>query len=50
MGWIYLIDDGSKDKKVKDTEKCVIKRKYIVENHKNFLETTQLQNKMKHLK
>ena len=23
----YLIDDGSEDKKAKDTKKCVIKRK-----------------------
>ena len=50
MGWIYLIGDGSKDKKVKGTEECVIKRKYVVENYKNFLETTQLHNKIKYLK
>ena len=28
----YLIDDGSEDKKAKDTKKCVIKRKLKFEN------------------
>ena len=29
----YLVDDGSKDKKAKSTEKCIIKRK--LEKRKN---------------
>ena len=41
----YLIDDSSEDKK-NGAEKCVIKRKLKFENYKNFLEATQLQNKM----
>ena len=31
----YLIDDGSEDKKAKNTEKCVIKRILKFENYKN---------------
>ena len=31
----YLIDEGSKDKRVKSTKKCVIKRKLKFENYKN---------------
>ena len=38
----YLTDDSSKDKKAKDTKKCVIKRKLIFENYKNCLGATQL--------
>ena len=38
----YLIDDGSDNKKVKGTEKCVIKRKHKFEDYKNCLEATQL--------
>ena len=45
----YLIDDGSEDKKAKDTKKCVIKRKLKFENYKNYLEATQLDNKIKYL-
>ena len=45
----YLIDDGSEDKKAKDTKKCVIKRKLKFENYKNCLEATQLDNKIKYL-
>ena len=45
----YLIDDGSEDRKAKGTKKCVIKRKLKFENYKNCLETTQLDNKTKHL-
>ena len=45
----YLIDDGSEDKKPKDTKKCVIKRKLKFENYKNYLEATQLDNKLKYL-
>ena len=42
-----LLDDGNKDKKAKDTKKCVIKRKLKFENYKNYLEVTQLDNKIK---
>ena len=42
----YLTDDGSEDKKAKDTKKCVIKRKLQFENYKNCLEVTQLENKI----
>ena len=45
----YLIDDGSKDKKAKDTKKCVTKRKVKFDNCKNYLEATQLDNKINHL-
>ena len=34
----------------KKKKKCVIKRKLKFENYKNFLETTKLENKIKHLK
>ena len=37
----YLIDDGSEDKKAKDTKKF--------ENYKNCLESTQLENKINYL-
>ena len=45
----YLIDDGSEDKKAKDKEKCVIKRKLKFENYKSCLEGTQPENKINHL-
>ena len=45
----YLIDDGSEDKKARDTKKCVIKRKLKFENYKNCLEATQLDNKIFYL-
>ena len=45
----YLIDDGSKGKKAKDTKKCVTKRKPKFKNYKNCLEATQLNNKINHL-
>ena len=45
----YLIDDGSEDKKAKDTKKCVIKTKLKFENYRNCLEETQLQNKINYL-
>ena len=41
-----LKDDGSKDKKVKGTKKCVLKRKLKFVNYKNCLEATQLKNKV----
>ena len=43
----YLIDDGSEDKKVKAIKKCVINRK--LENYKNCLKATQLENKINYL-
>ena len=46
----YLIDDGSEEKKAKNTKMCTIKRKLKFENYKNHLEATQLQNKINHLK
>ena len=46
----YLIDDGSEDKKAKGTKKCVIKKQLKFENHKNYLETTQLDNEINYVK
>ena len=45
----YLIDDGSEDKKAKDTKKCVIKRKIKFEIYENCLGATQLENETNHL-
>ena len=45
----YLIDDGSEDKKAKDTKKCVMKRKLKFDNYKNCLEATQIQNNINYL-
>ena len=45
----FSIDDGSEDKKTKDTKKRVIKRKLKLENYKTCLEATQLENKIHHL-
>ena len=45
----YLIDDGSKDKKAKGTNKHVIKRKLKFENYKNCLDATQLEKKVNYL-
>ena len=47
--YIYLIDDGSEDKKSKGTKKCVIKIKIKFENYRNCLETNQLENKINYL-
>ena len=44
-----LIDDSSKDKKAKDTQKYVIERKLKSENSKNYLEATLLESKIKQL-
>ena len=44
-----LIDDSSKDKKAKDTQKYVIERKLKSENYKNCLEATPLESKIKQL-
>ena len=45
----YFIDDGSEDKKVKDTKKCVTKSKLKFENYRNFLGETQLENEINYL-
>ena len=45
----YLIDNGSEDKKTKDTKMCVIKRKLKFENDKKCLEATQFANKINYL-
>ena len=45
----YLIDDGSEYKKAKGTKKCVIKRKLKLDDYKNCLEGTQLENKINYL-
>ena len=47
--YIYLIDHGSEDKKAKGTERCAIKRKLKFENYKNYLNLTQLENKINHI-
>ena len=48
--YIYLIDDGSEDKKKQKVQKkCVIKRKVKFENYKNRLEATQVENKKNYL-
>ena len=44
-----LIDDSSKDRNAKVTKRCVIKRKLKLENYKNCLEVTQLENKINYL-
>ena len=45
-----LIDNGSEDKKAKDTKKIVIKIKLKSGNYRNCLEAIQLENKMNYLK
>ena len=47
--YINLIDDGSEDKKAKDTKKCVINSELKFENYKNCLEATQLENIINYL-
>ena len=42
-------DNNDKDKKVKDTKKCVIKRKLKFQDYKNFLEAAQSGNEINHL-
>ena len=48
----YLIDDGIENKKANDTKKCVTKKQKQKkkENYKNYLEATQLENKINYLK
>ena len=45
----YLIDEGSEDKKAKDTRMCVIKRKLKFEINKNCLEAIQRDNEIEYL-
>ena len=45
----YLTDDIDESKKAKGTKKFVIKRKYELEDYKNCLEVTRLENKIIHL-
>ena len=45
----YLTDSGNEDKKAKGAKKSVIKRNLKFENHKNCLEVTTLNNKIKYL-
>ena len=45
----YLIDDISGDNTAKRIKRCVIKGKFKLENYKNCLEETQLENKINHL-
>ena len=47
--YVYLIDDGNEDKKAKRTKKFVIKTNLKLENYKNCLEPTELENKMNHI-
>ena len=47
--YVYLKDDGSEDKKAKDTTKCVSKKNLKLENCKDCLEATQLDNETKYL-
>ena len=44
-----LIDQDSKDKKAKETKKCVIKREIKLENYKSCLETAQIDRNIKYL-
>ena len=45
----YLINDGSEDKKAKNTKKCETKRRFKFENGKNCLEVTQLEKEINYL-
>ena len=45
----YIIDDGNEDKKAKYTKKFIMKRELEFQNYKNYLEATQLENKINHL-
>ena len=47
--YYHLSDDGCGDKKAKGTKKYVIRRKRKFGNYKNFLEVTQIQNKINYL-
>ena len=43
--YIYLIDDGSEDKKTKDRKKCVIKKQIKFKNYKTILQQLNLRIK-----
>ena len=45
----YFLDDGSEDKKAKDTKNCVIIKKIKFGNYEICLEANQLENKINHL-
>ena len=45
----YLKYNGSEDKKVKGTKKCVIKRKHKFEDYKTCLEATRLENEISNI-
>ena len=45
----YLVDDGSEDKKAKNTKKCFIKRKLKFENYKKCFKATQFDKKINYL-
>ena len=45
----YLKDDNNKNKNVKITTKCVVKRNLKFEDYKNCFEATQLENKINQL-
>ena len=45
----YLIDEGSEDKKAKDTRMCVIKRELKFEINKDFSEAIQRDNEIEYL-
>ena len=45
----YLKDNNHKEKKAKDTRKCIIKRKLKFQDYKNCLEAAQIERKMKYL-
>ena len=47
--YIYLIDDGSEDKKSKRYKKMFHKKTLKFEKYKNCLESTQLENKISYL-
>ena len=42
-------DNNDEDKKAKGTKQCVIKRKLKFQYYKNFLEASQIENKINHL-
>ena len=45
----YLTDNSDKNKKPKDTKKCIIKRKVKSEDYKHCLEESHLESKTNHL-
>ena len=45
----YLTDDNDENKRVKDTSKCVIKRKLEFEYYENFLVTNHLEKEIMYL-